>query len=68
MRSASPGCDFRKAELKVRVAEQQRQDLALLLRSQDGKERRSRLPVHNLNSPRHFADIYTPLEDEPWSC
>ena len=43
---AEPGRDLGQAEFQVRVAEQQREDLALLLGAQDGQERRGRLSVH----------------------
>ena len=38
MRPASPFRDLGQAEFKVRVSEQEREDLALLLETQDGQQ------------------------------
>jgi hypothetical protein len=43
---AESGRDLGQAEFQLRVAEQQREDLALLLRAQDRHERRGRLSIH----------------------
>lgn len=46
MRGARPFCNLGEAELKVRISQQQRKDLALLLGAQDGQERRRRASIH----------------------
>jgi hypothetical protein len=43
---AEPGRDLGQAELQGRVAEQQREDLVLLLGAQDGQERPGRLSAY----------------------
>jgi len=47
VRRASPFCYLGETELKVRVSEQERQDLALLLGTQDGQQRRAGASIHN---------------------
>ena len=46
MRGAGPGRDLGQAEFEIGIAEQEREDLALLLGAQDGQERRGGLSVH----------------------
>jgi hypothetical protein len=40
VKGADPGRDLGQAEFEVWIAEQEREDLALLLGAQDGQERR----------------------------
>ena len=57
MRGACPRGDFREAELKIRIFEQQREYLTLLLRAHDGQQRRYGGSVHEMNNTLHFVDI-----------
>jgi hypothetical protein len=43
MRGTCPCCDLGEAEFEVRISEQQRKDLTLLLGAQDGQEGRRRV-------------------------
>ena len=56
MRGACPCCDLGEAKFKVWISQQQRKDLALLLRAQDGQEGRRRLSIHYLKNTLQFAD------------
>ena len=56
MRGADPGRDLGQAEFQIGIAEQEREDLALLLGAQDGQERRGGLSIHYLKSTLQFAD------------
>src|SRR5262249_21226283 len=56
VRCASLFRDLGQAELKVRVSEQEREDLSLLPGTQDGEQRRTWLSIHNLNNTLHFVD------------
>jgi hypothetical protein len=46
MGGACPPCDLGEAEFEVRISQQERKDLALLLGAQIGKERRRRASLH----------------------
>jgi len=47
MRGAGPRCDLSEAKFEVWIPQQQRKDLTLLLRAQDGQEGRRRLSIHD---------------------
>ena len=51
-----PGGDLGQAEFEIGIAEQEREDLALLLGAQDGQERGGRLSIHYLKNTLQFAD------------
>lgn len=53
---ARPCGELGEAQLKVRVSEQQCQDLALLLRPQDRQERRCRSFIRELKNALQFAE------------
>jgi hypothetical protein len=56
MGSVGPRGDLSEAKFKVRISEQQRKDLALLLGAQDGQEGRRRLSIHYLKNTLQFVD------------
>ena len=56
VRGAGPGGDLGQAEFEIGIAEQEREDLALLLGAQDRQERGGRLSIHYLKSTLQFAD------------
>lgn len=56
MRRAGPCCDVGEAEFEIGIAEQQGEDLALLLGAQDRQKRRRRLFVHKQKNTLQFAD------------
>ena len=48
--------DTAHAELSLRLTQQERQDLSLLLRAKNRKQRRSGLFIHKTDNTTHFAD------------
>jgi len=53
---ADPSRDLGQAEFKIRVTEQEHEDLALLLGAQDGQERRNGLSIHYQWNALQFMD------------
>src|SRR5215831_6807808 len=61
MRGTRPRGYVRKAELKIWIFEQQREDLTLLLRAHDGQQRRRWSSIHEMNNTLHFVDTTKPI-------
>ena len=61
VRGACPFRYVRQAEFKLWISEQQREDLALLLRAHDGQERWRGSSIHKMNNTLQFADT------SPWA-
>jgi hypothetical protein len=56
VRGPRPGGDLGETEFEIGIAEQECEDLALLLGAQDGQERWGRLSVRKMKNPLQFAD------------
>src|ERR1700733_3985453 len=59
MRCASQARDLSQAQLTIRIAEEQRKDFTLLLRAQNGQERRRRASIHNLKNTLQIVEFTT---------
>ena len=57
MRSAGQPSDVGQTQFLIWIAQQQRQDLTLLLRAEDGEQRRRWSSIHELKNPLHFVEV-----------